>query len=291
MISNKLFSFENTFFENRPHLPSADITQIAELSIVRNGEMYEHEQYCDEITYVVSGKATAYYDGHTCELKKGQIHYIKQGSTHRIVVDSEQNFHYCCIGFIPNLQEESTRPFFETIRQLKEFVIMDDGSVQPIFNSLLDELLLYNAESITMLQCYFCQLIIKICRILNGNPHISSAKPVFNSSSQAAYQALKYIDKNYIKITTIKNIAKELSYSEYYLSHIFKEKTGITMKEYILKKKVMTSVELLKKSNMSISDISDHLNFSSLHSFGIAFKRYMNMSPSQFREMQKNQPL
>lgn len=283
MISDKLFSVENAF-ENRPVLPSAIIMQIAELSLIRNGEMHEHMQFCDEITYVVSGKATVYYDGHTHELTKGQIHYIKQGPMHRIMVDSEQNFHYCCIGFLPNLLEESTKPFFNTIQQKKEFIITDDGSVQPIFHSMLDELLLYNAESIPMLQCYFCQLLIKTCRILNGEPKNVSAGAVFHTSGQAAYQALKYIDKNYMKITTIKNIARDLSYSEYYLSHTFKEKNGITMKDYIVKKKIVTAMELLEKSNMSISDISEHLHFSSLHSFGIAFRRYTNMSPSEFRK-------
>lgn len=286
MLSEVLFSVENKI-ENRPVLPSADIMQIAELSLIRNGEIWEHPQFCDEITYVISGKATVYYDGHTRELTKGQIHYIKQGPMHRIVADAEQNFHYCCIGFLPNLQEESTRPFFNIIQHMKEFVIMDDDSVKPIFHSLLDEILLYNsAENVTMLQCYFCQLLIKICRILNGNSKTASAKPAFHASGQAAYQALRYIDKNYMKITTIKNIARELSYSEYYLSHTFKEKVGITMKDYILKKKIMTAVELLEKSNMTISDISEHLHFSSLHSFGIAFKRYMNMSPSEFRKLQ-----
>lgn len=283
---SRLFSYDKSFAHGQLHIPSADIMQIAELSLIRGCEIFEHEQYCDEITYVISGKATVEYNGVTRELTKGQIHYIKQGHTHRIIADAEQNFHYCCIGFMPNFSEDSTSFFFNAIQNLQEFVVSDDGSIPAIFNNILNETFLHDSESVIMLQCYFCQLLVKFHRLLNKKEDemIFNEKSNSSLSSSTVYKTLKYIDKNYIKITTVKDVAKNLSYSEYYLSHIFKEKMGITLKEYILKKKIITAAELLKQSNMSVSDIAEHLHFSSLHSFGIAFKRYMNMSASDFRK-------
>lgn len=284
MVPDKIFSYEKSFSKSQLHLPSAHILQIAELSLIRNGEMLEHEQFCDEITYVISGSATVYYNGHSCRLKKGQIHYIKQGPAHRILADSDHNFHYCCIGFIPNPEEKSTQPFFQAIRDIDEFVVTDENNISALFNSLLEEFFLSDLESSTMIQCYFCQLLIKLHRILSGKPQEKLIKSNVSFSNQAVYQTLKYIDRNYIKITTIKNIASELSYSEYYLSHIFKEKMGFTIKEYILRKKLATAADLLETTSMSVSDISEQLHFSSLHSFGVAFKRHMNISPSEFRK-------
>lgn len=288
-MPDRIFAYDKVFTKGQLHLPSAHIIQIAELSLISSGEVCDHAQSCDEITYVISGSATVYYNEHSCKLTKGQIHYIKQGPTHRIVADPDHNFHYCCIGFLPNPEEKSTQPFFQAIRNIDEFVVTDENSISALFNSLLEEFFLSDIESNTMIQCYFCQLLIKLHRILNGRFQKKFIKPDLRFSNQAVYQALKYIDKNYIKITTIKSIAKELSYSEYYLSHIFTEKMGFTMKEYILRKKLTTATELLETTNMSISDVSDQLHFPSPHSFSRVFRNHMNMSPSEFRRASRGE--
>lgn len=294
-MTNKLFFYEKAFAYDQLPIPSANILQIAELSLIRGCEIIEHEQYCDEITYIISGKATIEYNGISRELSKGQIHYIKQGGRHNITANANHNFHYCCIGFVPNYNEKSTNNFFNIIRNMQDFVVLDDGSLQTLFNNIINETFLYDSDSVTMLQCYFCQLLIKLQRLLtyennNFTFNTSEKNLLFNPqennslSVSTVYKVLKYIDKNYIKISSVKEISHDLSYSEYYLSHIFKKKMGITMKEYLLKKKIITAAQLLKQSNMSVSDIAEHLHFSSLHSFGIAFKRYMNISASDFRK-------
>ena len=124
-------------------------------------------------------------------------------------------------------------------------------------------------------------------RILTGKSAETLNKINSSTSNQAVYRALKFIDREYLRITSIKEIAEELSYSEYYLSHIFKEKMNITIKDYLLQKKMITAVELLQNSNMTVTEISEQLHFSSLHSFGIAFKRYTGMSASEFRSSGK----
>ena len=58
----------------------------------------------------------------------------------------------------------------------------------------------------------------------------------------------------------------------------------MTLKEYLMQKKLITAIELLENSNMKISDISDQLHFASLHTFGLAFKRHTGVSPSQYRK-------
>lgn len=55
--SSKLFAFDNLFFEKHLYLPTGILFQVSELSVIRGGEILEHIQTCDEITYVISGKA------------------------------------------------------------------------------------------------------------------------------------------------------------------------------------------------------------------------------------------
>lgn len=282
-ITSTLFSYDRRFSKGQMRTPSAEIMQIAELSLIRSGEITEHIQKCDEITYAISGKATI-YSGDTCyPMEAGQIHFIRNGEQHRIVADKDENFHYCCIGYLPDENCESIQVFLQTIQGQKSFLIEDMGSIRRLFFLLIDEFYIRDEESNEMIHLYFCQMLISLYRILSGKSVRKLNKQNKSASNHAVYQALKYIDREYLNISKVSEIAEALSYNEYYLCHIFKEKMEMTLKEYVMQKKLITAMELLESSNMRISDISDQLHFTSLHAFDLAFKRYTGVSPSQYR--------
>lgn len=283
-ISSKLFSYDNMFSPGQMQIPAGDILQIAELSVIKSGEIAEHIQHCDEITYVISGKATVYSGDTSFEMTTGQVHFIKKDQYHKIVADENQNFHYFCIGFLLNPEYSEIEVFANTVAHLDYFLVEDEGNIKTLFGLLMNEFYIRDDESNIMIHFYFCQMLILLYRILSGKSKEKLSKINTSSSNHAVYRILKYIDREYIRITSVKEIAEKLSYSEYYLSHVFKEKMDMTIKDYLMQKKIMTAAELLKESNMSISEIAELLHFSSLHSFGQAFKRYMHMSASEFRK-------
>ena len=104
---NHLFFYGNEYHPGQIFLKvsAGDIFQIAELSIMKESEIPEHTQICDEITYVVSGKAKVYSGDECFEMTAGQIHYIAKDTYHKIVADTDSNFHYCCFGFLTNPEE------------------------------------------------------------------------------------------------------------------------------------------------------------------------------------------
>ena len=113
-ITNKLFSYDRRFSKGQMRTPSAEILQIAELSLIRGGEITAHSQNCDEITYAISGKAVMYSEGIAEEISAGQIHYIRKGEKHRIVADSDKNFRYMCIGYTPSEKNKQTKHIVDT---------------------------------------------------------------------------------------------------------------------------------------------------------------------------------
>lgn len=287
-VSSKLFSYDNIFARGQMTTDAAEILQLSELSVIRGGEIKEHIQTCDEITYAVSGKARFYSGDSVDEISAGQIHYIRKGQYHKIVADDNHNFRYFCIGYLPNPECESIQFFEEAVKDYNFFILKDMENIRTIFEQLTNEFYLPDEGSELMIHFYLCQMFMFLYRNLTGKSTRVPNKINRSTSNQAVYRALKFIDREYLRITTIKEIAEELSYSEYYLSHIFKEKMNITIKDYLLQKKMATAVELLQNSNMTITEISEQLNFSSLHSFGIAFKRYTGMSASAFRLSMKD---
>ena len=282
-FSNRVFSFDHLLSENKIIVPAGEVFQVSELSLIRNGEITEHIQYCDEITYAISGDAMLYSDDLCEEFHKGQVHYVKKGRKHKIVSGPDSNFRYVCIGFMADLSHENITSFSSVREDTDWFIKNDDGSIKRLTELLLDEFCMEDDQSNIMMSLYLSQILISLARIYNGNSSYMDKKSS-SVSNYAAYNALRYIDREYIYITNAKSVAKALSYSEYYLSHVFSEKVGMGIKEYITRKKLQMAARMLKTTNLSVSEISDYLNFSTLHTFGQAFKKIYLMSPSEYRK-------
>ncbi len=78
-------------------------------------------------------------------------------------------------------------------------------------------------------------------------------------------------------------LANELHYSRPHLSRKFKEQTGMTLTDFILTKKSEEAARLLVYTDKSLIAISDYLGFSSQSHFAKVFKKYMGMTPTEYR--------
>ena len=78
-------------------------------------------------------------------------------------------------------------------------------------------------------------------------------------------------------------LAQELHYSRPHLSRKFKEETGMTLTDFILTKKSEEAARLLAFTDKSLISISDYLGFSSQSHFARVFKKYIGMTPSEYR--------
>ena len=72
-------------------------------------------------------------------------------------------------------------------------------------------------------------------------------------------------------------------YNEKYLSRYFKEVSNISLKQYILERKIERANFLLNDTNLTISNISDSLGFSNYHNFVRTYKKVTSMTPSDYR--------
>lgn len=66
-------------------------------------------------------------------------------------------------------------------------------------------------------------------------------------------------------------------------SRYFKEVSNISLKQYILERKIERANFLLNDTNLTISNISDSLGFSNYHNFVRTYKRVTSMTPSDYR--------
>ena len=84
---------------------------------------------------------------------------------------------------------------------------------------------------------------------------------------------------------TVRSYAVKMGVSTGHLSNTIKSMTGLPPKKMIKQQIVMEAKRLLAHTNLSVSEIIQHLNMEDLSYFSRMFKHATGLSPSAFREM------
>ncbi len=100
-----------------------------------------------------------------------------------------------------------------------------------------------------------------------------------------------YIFKHVYENIKLSDLAKQVSMNPNYLSEIFKNQTGVNIKEYIHSQKVEEAKKLLDLYGTPLLEISTRLNFCNQSHFSRVFKKYTGESPKQYREKSQSAQL
>jgi len=70
---------------------------------------------------------------------------------------------------------------------------------------------------------------------------------------------------------------------EKYLTTLFKQHAGISLKQQILQSKTDVAKSFLSETTQPVSQIAYSLGFSDAHNFSNAFRKQTGLSPSEYR--------
>lgn len=94
---------------------------------------------------------------------------------------------------------------------------------------------------------------------------------------------LQEIELNYTENLTLEEISKKLNYHKNYLSALFKNTFGTTLWEYILIKRIDKALDLIRNSDLPITEIYLQCGFNNSANFNKQFKKYTGKLPREFR--------
>ncbi len=83
-------------------------------------------------------------------------------------------------------------------------------------------------------------------------------------------------------------IADHFELSQSNISKIFKREWSINMIDYINQARVVLSLRLLRETNLSLPEIAQQVGFTNSHTLMRVFKKYEDMTPSQYRVMRQD---
>jgi AraC-like DNA-binding protein len=97
-------------------------------------------------------------------------------------------------------------------------------------------------------------------------------------------EILFYLEKNYLNDINISNLAKRFGYNKDYLSRLFNSTLGCGFMRYINVLRARHAAQLIRNTNINISDIAYQSGFNNLRTFDRAFKYLYKVTPLTYKK-------
>lgn len=93
-----------------------------------------------------------------------------------------------------------------------------------------------------------------------------------------------YIREHLSEDLSREDIASHVFLNPDYLTRIFKKGTGMSISDYLLQQRLSMAAGLLANTELSVSSIATRIGYANFSHFSRMFKKYMNMSPVEYRQ-------
>lgn len=137
------------------------------------------------------------------------------------------------------------------------------------------------------------QALTELHHLLRGDCSCTSAEDLRKPSSPEisdhyGVRVLDYIHSNYTEQMDVDTLAAIALQSRFHFIRSFKSMTGVTPYQYVLQLRVEEAKERLKRSSMTVTDISFSLGFSSPSQFYRIFMKSTGLTPESYRGITHN---
>ncbi len=210
-------------------------------------------------------------DGSERTPSEGSICYIPPRTEYKIITASLDTSisGIACYGTLPDYFSRACVAF-DTRISLRPTAVEAYKEAEKLCESILS-----TAEEINRTSLAFYSLFIEIAF---AQSHIVESKPAL-----IAQHIKRYIDENLSEEISVASIARRFYLSETHVIRIFRDKYGVTPKQYLLRAKIENAKLMLIDTSLQIKEIAMIFHFADSYHFSHTFKRITGISPEKFR--------
>jgi len=254
---------------------------------------HNHDYF--EINYVISGQCVEYIGNRAFILEEGDFLLMPPAVSHApgpvghskcvnvlmkcdwISSIEKRLIAYDLNNFLTRIQKQNTymvfkakdKPAFETAKFMSN--ACSDKEKQHNYHDIY-------TESLAL------KMLIELSECNCTETFYTSPKP--HIAGNVSEAILQYIKDN-LSAADLESTADHFGYSPSHISRLIKKHTGNGFSTYIILQRILRAEYLLAKTDIPIGRIPAIIGLDSKEYFSRVFKKYNNVSPQQYRSMQK----
>lgn len=253
-----------------------------------------HEPW--ELVYVDRGECTVIADDKTVSLKQGEMYFHKPHELHMLKTIK---------GIAPNVfiivfssLSDSMRFFedrkLEASMSTKQHIaaIIHEASTTfelPFNNPRMQELKLKSDNSLWAgPQTILLRLELMLIEIVRSSGYYSSERKMFFPKDivedEFTIQIIAFMEERLYSKLSMDELSRRFSFGKTYISKHFMKSCGYSIIDYFNMMKINEAKRLIRETKYNFFEISEMLMFSNSHYFSTLFKKYTDMTPSQYKK-------
>ena len=291
LYTRKQFALEQQYtIENFP-------ISLREVPVGEQGACYFHEHDTIELAFVTAGHGEHLLNGQRTVIKEGDVLVIYPGLRH--------GYDECeTLGLFNIMYDPAKLPFpildggkIPLFRRFFPHQMETDSlphSPEPILHfptregmeKVLAEVRILHHELSSRQPGNMMVSIIKLLDIILSTLRIAApqVKEVKEKRSYSLEKILEYLNKNFTQEIALDKLIKMSFYSKRVFQYKFKELTGYSVTEYVLRKRIALAQELLRKNeDFSIGEVAVQCAFLDQNYFSRKFREITGTAPRNYR--------
>lgn len=243
-----------------------------------------HSYY--EIYYLLSGQCKMFINQDIHYLRPGDLALIPPLEVHKALYEpswqAERFGIYFSREMVSGFQSMCGREGFEQVFTAPVMTVPETfrPRLETLFDQMQDEEKQGDMYRRIQQRCLLYQILVLLgrCRGENREEHI------LGQSEEAVVRAARYMNTHYQEPLTLGEVACLINMSPTYFSKKFKNSTGLCFKEYLNFIRVQKASDLLRNTDLSVTEVAVACGFSDGNYFGDVFRRLTGASPRGYRK-------
>ena len=261
---------------------------VSKVRMLEEGVYHDHD--FAELAYVLSGKGKYLIEGEEISVEAGDLIICNPGVKHtHIVVNKKEPTIEFIFGFTdfqfrnmaPNSIELPDKGYvLHTTSELRQ-------EISKLCFSMIAERDSNQIGRYFMFKAHLMQLLLLVMREIADveKPEQKGYNFETYSKNYAVNRIITYLNENYENKISLEQIAHNMYLSPVYISKIFKEETGESPINYLIKIRLEKAKDiLLNEEGGSIKNIANQVGYDDVYHFSKLFKKYYGISPLHFKK-------
>lgn len=234
-----------------------------------------------EIVFVREGQGHQVIDDQEYRTKKGDVLIYNSNVPHDEMADPDTSMSVFYLGmtnvFVKGLPpNELIGPDVSCVLHSGERA----GEIEAILSLMYEQMTHSRPGAEEMCRYLVCALVSCVLQ-LPRQPK-TDLKP---EASALAKRIKAYIDRHFSEEVTLESMAEELAISPYYLAHVFKEATGYSPIQYVIRRRIGEAQSLLIHTEETVTKIAGQVGYDNISYFTTLFSKTVGMTPKKYRQL------